>query len=116
MPFDLTNRLVVGLASSALFDLSESDEVFRSQGEQTYRKYQLENQDVALKCAVVTNPDARISRASVYPNLAMLPLAIYLHRSGVRCVALSENLVLWLGSANVRDSHAGHGLERLKRR
>ncbi|NVK41560.1 MAG: 5'-nucleotidase [Oceanospirillaceae bacterium] len=52
MPFDLTNRLVVGLASSALFDLSESDEVFRSQGEQTYRKYQLDNQDVALKKGV----------------------------------------------------------------
>ncbi len=52
MPFELTNRLVVGLASSALFDLSESDDVFRSQGEQAYRKYQLENQDVVLKKGV----------------------------------------------------------------
>ncbi len=52
MPFDLTNRLVVGLASSALFDLSKSDEVFRSQGEQAYRKYQHENQDKPLKRGV----------------------------------------------------------------
>jgi hypothetical protein len=28
--YDLQNRLVIGLASSALFDLTESDEVFRS--------------------------------------------------------------------------------------
>lgn len=52
MPFDLTNRLVVGLASSALFDLSESDEVFRSKGEQVYREYQYENQDIPLKKGV----------------------------------------------------------------
>ncbi|MFW1494587.1 5'-nucleotidase, partial [Vibrio parahaemolyticus] len=33
MPYDLTKRLVVGLSSSALFDLQDSDEIFRSQGE-----------------------------------------------------------------------------------
>ncbi|WP_422138329.1 5'-nucleotidase [Endozoicomonas sp. ALC020] len=48
MPYDLKKRLVVGLASSALFDLTESDEVFRSKGEQEYRKYQRDNQDKAL--------------------------------------------------------------------
>jgi len=49
MPFDLTKRLVIGLASSALFDLSESDEVFRTQGEQAYREYQQDHQDKPLK-------------------------------------------------------------------
>jgi 5'-nucleotidase len=49
MPFDLTTRLVIGLASSALFDLDESDEVFRTQGEQSYREYQHENKDKPLK-------------------------------------------------------------------
>ena len=29
MPYELENRLVIGLASSALFDLEESDKVFR---------------------------------------------------------------------------------------
>lgn len=52
MPFDLKTRLVVGLASSALFDLTESDEVFRSQGEQTYREYQQRNQDIPLSRGV----------------------------------------------------------------
>lgn len=36
MAYDLSKRLVIGLASSALFDLKESDEIFRSQGESAY--------------------------------------------------------------------------------
>lgn len=48
MAFDLSRRLVIGLASSALFDLSESDAVFRKQGEQSYRDYQRTNQDKPL--------------------------------------------------------------------
>ncbi|TOG80040.1 5'-nucleotidase, partial [Vibrio parahaemolyticus] len=48
MPYDLTKRLVVGLSSSALFDLQDSDEIFRSQGEDIYRDYQREKQDEPL--------------------------------------------------------------------
>ncbi|MEH6813181.1 MAG: 5'-nucleotidase, partial [Motiliproteus sp.] len=48
MAYDIDSRLVVGLASSALFDLSESDAVFRSQGEQHYRQYQRTHQDQPL--------------------------------------------------------------------
>ncbi|GHW17282.1 5'-nucleotidase [Vibrio cholerae] len=36
MPYDLSKRLVVGLSSSALFDLQESDEIFRNEGEEAY--------------------------------------------------------------------------------
>lgn len=43
MPYELGKRLVIGVASSAMFDLSESDRVFRSQGEEEYRKYQSQN-------------------------------------------------------------------------
>ncbi len=52
MAYDLTNQLVIGIASSALFDLAESDEVFRTQGEEPYRVYQEENIDVHLKPGV----------------------------------------------------------------
>ncbi|MFH8411056.1 5'-nucleotidase [Streptomyces sp. NPDC018019] len=38
--YELTNRLVIGIASSALFDLAQSDAVFREQGEDSYRAYQ----------------------------------------------------------------------------
>ncbi|MFE4257923.1 5'-nucleotidase [Streptomyces sp. NPDC056883] len=40
MKYDLSDRLVVGIASSALFDLSDCDAVFREQGEDAYRTYQ----------------------------------------------------------------------------
>lgn len=48
MAFDLSSRLVIGLASSALFDLTASDQVFRQAGEQVYRDYQRDNQDQPL--------------------------------------------------------------------
>ncbi|WP_349969556.1 5'-nucleotidase [Pseudomonas caspiana] len=43
MPYELDNRLVIGVASSAVFDLLDSDAVFRSQGEEEYRKFQEKN-------------------------------------------------------------------------
>lgn len=52
MPVDLSKKLVVGLASSALFDLDESDQIFRTEGEQAYREYQLKEQDKPLKKGV----------------------------------------------------------------
>lgn len=48
MAYELENRLVIGVASSAVFDLSESDAVFRSEGEEQYRRYQETNLDVPL--------------------------------------------------------------------
>ncbi|WP_421866446.1 5'-nucleotidase [Motiliproteus sp.] len=52
MPYDIENRLVVGLASSALFDLQHSDAVFREKGERAYRVYQREHQDQPLEPGV----------------------------------------------------------------
>lgn len=52
MPYDLSKRLVVGLSSSALFDLQESDEIFRNEGEEAYRQYQREKQDSPLRKGV----------------------------------------------------------------
>ncbi|MGW7319712.1 5'-nucleotidase [Streptomyces sp. NPDC054865] len=40
MKYELSGRLVVGIASSALFDLTDCDTVFREQGEDAYRAYQ----------------------------------------------------------------------------
>ena len=44
----LERALVVGVASSALFDLDASDAVFRRDGEQKYREYQRDHLDDAL--------------------------------------------------------------------
>ncbi len=48
MAYELADRLVVGIASSALFDLTDSDKVFREQGEEIYRAYQEEHLDDTL--------------------------------------------------------------------
>ncbi|MFF3659295.1 5'-nucleotidase [Streptomyces olivochromogenes] len=50
--YSLENRLVIGIASSALFDLKESDGVFRKEGEEGYRIYQRENLDNTLQPGV----------------------------------------------------------------
>jgi 5'-nucleotidase len=52
MAYELTERLVVGVASSALFDLTESDAYFRKHGEAAYRTYQDEHLDDQLPCGV----------------------------------------------------------------
>jgi 5'-nucleotidase len=48
MAYSLENRLVIGVSSSAVFDLRESDAVFRRDGEEEYRKFQREHLDHPL--------------------------------------------------------------------
>jgi 5'-nucleotidase len=48
MAYELGKRLVIGVASSAMFDLTESDTVFQTKGEEEYRKYQSENVNNSL--------------------------------------------------------------------
>ncbi|BBZ54299.1 5'-nucleotidase [Mycolicibacterium phocaicum] len=52
MAYQLDDRLVVGVASSALFDLSKSDAYFRKHGEAKYRIYQDKRIDKTLKPGV----------------------------------------------------------------
>lgn len=52
MAYGLDDRLVVGVASSALFDLAESDAFFRDHGEAKYRQYQDELIDATLSTGV----------------------------------------------------------------
>lgn len=51
MPYELENRLVIGVASSAVFDLVTSDALFQSKGEEEYRKFQQENLHAPLPTA-----------------------------------------------------------------
>ncbi|MFE2148681.1 5'-nucleotidase [Streptomyces lavendulae] len=48
MKYDLSDRVVIGIASSALFDLADCDAVFREQGEDAYRRYQEAHVDDVL--------------------------------------------------------------------
>ena len=48
MPYTLDDKLVVGIASSALFDLSESHALFLAQGTEAYRQHQRTHEDNTL--------------------------------------------------------------------
>lgn len=52
MPFEIEQKLVVAVASSALFDLGEADRVFRERGEDAYRAYQREHENEVLEPGV----------------------------------------------------------------
>ncbi|KQV07022.1 5'-nucleotidase [Leifsonia sp. Root112D2] len=49
MAYRLADRLVIGIASSALFDLADSDAFFREHGEDAYRRYQADRIDDTLQ-------------------------------------------------------------------
>ena len=52
MAYPIENKLVVAVASSALFDLSESDKIYREQGVDAYRKYQRKKENTRLSPGV----------------------------------------------------------------
>ncbi|ARU58034.1 5'-nucleotidase [Oleiphilus messinensis] len=52
MPYPIEEKFVIAVASSALFDLSESDKVFREQGPLAYRDYQAAQLDTPLEKGV----------------------------------------------------------------
>lgn len=52
MGFNIDHKFVVAIASSALFDLAESDAVFQKYGEDAYRQYQREHEKEILNRGV----------------------------------------------------------------
>lgn len=48
MAFDLSKYLVIGISSRALFDLTEEDRIFREEGLNAFRAYQIDNEDKIL--------------------------------------------------------------------
>lgn len=52
MPYPIENKLVIAVASGALFNLIESDSVFKMQGESVYREYQEKHLDTPFEKGV----------------------------------------------------------------
>ncbi|MEA1937615.1 MAG: 5'-nucleotidase [Pseudomonadota bacterium] len=52
MSYSLDDRLVIAIASSALFDLDQSDRVFKEEGIEAYEAFQTEHQHVPLSKGV----------------------------------------------------------------
>ena len=49
MPYDLSNYLVIGVSSRALFDLSRENEIYENEGLEAYCRYQLEHENDILQ-------------------------------------------------------------------
>ena len=49
MPYSLSDKLVVGITSRALFDLAEEDALFKSKGLRVYRQFQREHEHIPLE-------------------------------------------------------------------
>jgi 5'-nucleotidase len=52
VPYPIEEKLVVAVASSALFNLSDADKIFRDNGLDAYRQYQRDHQDDVLQPGV----------------------------------------------------------------
>lgn len=52
MPYPIDKKFVIAVSSSALFDLTESDSVFRQHGIDKYREYQEKRIDVPFEKGV----------------------------------------------------------------
>lgn len=49
MPYNLSDYLVIGISSRALFDLTKENEIFQNEGREAYCKYQLEHEEEILE-------------------------------------------------------------------
>jgi 5'-nucleotidase len=52
MPYPIERKFVIAVASSALFDLTESERIFREQGLEAYRTYQRQHEEEIFKPGV----------------------------------------------------------------
>lgn len=67
MPYSLDNKLVVGVSSRALFDLTKENEIFESKGVDFYCKYQVEHENDIL------SPGPGFSLIKALLNINKLP-------------------------------------------
>jgi len=70
--------LTIGLASSALFDLSESDRVFREQGKEAYAEYQRTHEHDVLAPGIALPFVRRLLKLNALPAFKTAPVEVVL--------------------------------------
>ena len=99
MAYNLENRLVIGVSSRALFDLTRENEIFEQDGVEAYSKYQIANETNILK------PGPGFALVKALLNLNKLPG----HENRVEVIVMSRNSADT--SLRVFNSIAHYGLE-----
>ncbi|AFY74424.1 5'-nucleotidase [Synechococcus sp. PCC 7502] len=78
MPYPIEKKLVVGVASSALFALSESDLIFSTKGEEEYKAYQERNIDNVLERGVAFPFIKRLLNINdVFPEIMPVEVVLF---------------------------------------
>jgi 5'-nucleotidase len=92
------SKLIIGISSRALFDLDESHEIYKTQGLDSYREYQIDNEDKIL------NP------GKAFPLVKkILNLNNYYDEDRIEVILLSRNTSDT--GLRIRNSIEGHNLD-----
>lgn len=90
MAFQIEKKLVICVTSSALFDMTESDKVFKEQGVKAYKKYQEDNVNVPLSGGVAYPFIKRLlSLNELFPNEKPIEVVLFSKNSpetGIRAM------------------------------
>lgn len=66
MPYSIEGKIVIAISSSALFDMTESDRIFREDGLEAYKEHQKKNIDVPLEKGVAFPFVSRLLKMNDY--------------------------------------------------
>lgn len=78
MPYPIEKKFVITVTTSALFDMKESDEIFKNEGEKAYRRYQEKNIDNVLEKGVAFPFIRRfLSLNEAFPNERPVEVIIF---------------------------------------
>jgi 5'-nucleotidase len=82
MAYDIAQKFVIGIASSALFDLTESHGIYAEQGQEEYRKYQERHIDTILGRGVAFPFIQRFLKINAhFPELAPVEVVLFSRNS-----------------------------------
>jgi 5'-nucleotidase len=77
MPFPIEDKLVVAVSSSAVFDMTAADQIFRTEGVGPYRAHQLERLDDPFEKGVAFPFIKRLLRLNeVFPDLQPIEVIV----------------------------------------
>lgn len=116
MSYPIEQKLVIAVSSSALFDLTDSDAVFKEHGEAAYRKYQMDNLDNTLKKGAAFSFVRRFLRLNeAFP--AEMPVEVVLlsrnnAETGLRVFRSIENYGLDISRAAFLTGRSPHNYIR----
>ena len=80
MAFPIEDKLVIAVASSALFRLDVADEIYRSKGLSAYRRYQREHEDTVLEPGIAFPFIRRFLKFNeIFPDIQPVEVVLLSH-------------------------------------